>query len=40
MITGWQVNIDGKDVQKVRVIKDRDGNVLTGAGSVKMARIL
>ena len=25
---------DGKDVQQVRVIKDRDGNVLTGASSV------
>ena len=25
---------DGKDVQQVRVIKDRDGNVLTGARSV------
>ena len=25
---------DGKDVQQVRVVKDRDGNVLTGACSV------
>lgn len=30
---------DGKDVQQVRVIKDRDGNVLTGARSV-MGRLL
>ncbi|KAF7655639.1 hypothetical protein LDENG_00052670, partial [Lucifuga dentata] len=29
-----QRNRDGKDVQQVRVIKDRDGNVLTGARSV------
>ena len=26
---------DGKDVQQVSVIKDKDGNVLTGARSVK-----
>ena len=25
---------DGKDMQKVRVIKDRDGNVLTGTRGV------
>ncbi|KAF7640532.1 hypothetical protein LDENG_00043800 [Lucifuga dentata] len=29
-----QRNRDGKDVQQVRVIKHRDGNVLTGARSV------
>ena len=29
-----QRNRDGKDVEKARVIKDRDGNVLTGARSV------
>ncbi|KAK3550517.1 hypothetical protein QTP70_000073 [Hemibagrus guttatus] len=31
----WQRDRDGKDVQKVRVIKDRDGRVLTSEESVQ-----
>ena len=33
-VSGWSGGRNGKDVQQARVIKDRDGNVLTDARNV------